>query len=114
MDHLKEGIGLRGYGQKNPLDEYKKEGYNMFMTLMDRVKEYIVATLMRVQLARQDELGELEHQHRQQEMEMGRGDGAGEAAKQHPARREGAKVGRNSPCPCGSGRKFKRCCGKLK
>lgn len=111
MDHLKEGIGLRGYGQKNPLDEYKKEGYNMFMALMDRVKEYIVATLMRVQLARQDELGELEHQHRQQEMEMGRGGGD---EKQQPARRADAKVGRNAPCPCGSNKKYKRCCGKLK
>ena len=112
MDHLKEGIGLRGYGQKNPLDEYKKEGYSMFMSMIDRVKEQTISTLMRVQLAREEELAEMEERQRrqQQEMEMRRSDEAED--KKQPAMRAGQKVGRNSPCPCGSGKKFKRCCGK--
>lgn len=112
MDHLKEGIGLRGYGQKNPLDEYKKEGFNMFNAMIERVKEKIVSTLMRVQLARQDEVEQLEQEKRRQrqELEMSHGSEAG-LDKQQPAKREGDKVGRNALCPCGSGKKYKRCCG---
>jgi preprotein translocase subunit SecA len=112
MDHLKEGIGLRGYGQKNPLDEYKKEGFNMFNDMIERVKEQTVSTLMRVKLAKQDEVEELEQEKRrkQQEMEMSRGREA-EQDKQQPARRDADKIGRNAPCPCGSGKKYKRCCG---
>jgi len=115
MDHLKEGIGLRGYGQKNPLDEYKKEGYKMFTELMQRVKEKTVSTLLRVQLARPDEVAELEEQqHRQrQQMEMRRSDAPGAADdRKKPAKREVQKVGRNAPCPCGSGKKYKKCCGE--
>jgi preprotein translocase subunit SecA len=114
MDHLKEGIGLRGYGQKNPLDEYKKEGYKMFTELMQRVKEKTVSTLLRVQLARPDEVAELEEQqHRQrQQMEMRRSDAQAADNGKKPAKREAAKVGRNAPCPCGSGKKYKKCCGE--
>ena len=114
MDHLKEGIGLRGYGQKNPLDEYKKEGYKMFTELMQRVKEKTVSTLLRVQLARPDEVAELEEQqHRQrQQMEMLRSDAPGADDRKKPAKREAQKVGRNAPCPCGSGKKYKKCCGE--
>jgi preprotein translocase subunit SecA len=116
MDHLKEGIGLRGYGQKNPLDEYKKEGFNMFNTMIERVREKTVSTLMRVQLARQDEMEQLEEEKRRRktEMEMSRGAGNETPARQQPARREGEKIGRNAPCPCGSGKKYKRCCGRTK
>ena len=116
MDHLKEGIGLRGYGQKNPLDEYKKEGFNMFNDMIQRVREQTVSTLMRVQLARQDEMERLEEEKRRQkqELEMSRGAGSENQDKQQPARREGDKVGRNAPCPCGSGKKYKRCCGRAK
>ena len=111
MDHLKEGIGLRGYGQKNPLDEYKKEGFNMFTDMVERVKAKTVSTLIRIQLAREDQVSALEEERRrkQQEMEMSRSD---EAQENKPSRREGAKVGRNAPCPCGSGKKYKKCCGK--
>ncbi|MCK5194993.1 MAG: SEC-C domain-containing protein, partial [Desulfobulbaceae bacterium] len=114
MDHLKEGIGLRGYGQKNPLDEYKKEGFNMFNTMIERVREKTVSTLMRVQLARQDEMEQLEEEKRRRktEMEMSRGAGNETQERQQPARREGEKIGRNAPCPCGSGKKYKRCCGR--
>jgi preprotein translocase subunit SecA len=112
MDHLKEGIGLRGYGQKNPLDEYKKEGFNMFNAMIERVKEKTVSMLMRVQLAREDEMERLEEEKRRQkqEMEMSRGKQA--QGKQAPVHREGEKIGRNAPCPCGSGKKYKRCCGR--
>jgi preprotein translocase subunit SecA len=114
MDHLKEGIGLRGYGQKNPLDEYKKEGYKMFTELMQRVKEKTVSTLLRVQLARPEEMEEMEAERRrkQQEMEMRRSDEQQPADKKKQPHRQAQKVGRNSPCPCGSGKKYKKCCGE--
>jgi preprotein translocase subunit SecA len=114
MDHLKEGIGLRGYGQKNPLDEYKKEGYKMFTELMQRVKEKTVSTLLRVQLARSEEVEELEaeRRRRQQQMEMKRSDEQAADKKKQPHRHV-QKVGRNAPCPCGSGKKYKKCCGEM-
>jgi preprotein translocase subunit SecA len=113
MDHLKEGIGLRGYGQKNPLDEYKKEGYKMFTELMQRVKEKTVSTLLRIQLARSEEVEELEaeRRRRQQQMEMKRSDEQAADRKKQPHRAV-QKVGRNAPCPCGSGKKYKKCCGE--
>ena len=119
MDHLKEGIGLRGYGQKNPLQEYKKEGFEMFMAMIHRMKEQTVSTLMRIQVAREEEVDRLEEQQRQrrrqeQDMLMSRSDQAGEERKQEPVKRTGKKVGRNAPCLCGSGKKYKRCCGRKK
>jgi preprotein translocase subunit SecA len=113
MDHLKEGIGLRGYGQKNPLDEYKREGYEMFVALMESIKRQTVATMFMVRLVSEDEVDEMERQQReqQQKMEMNRSD---EETARKPITRDGEKVGRNAPCPCGSGKKYKRCCGKTK
>ena len=113
MDHLREGIGLRGYGQKNPLDEYKKEAFSMFGEMINTVKVQTISTLLKVQLASEAELEELEARRRQEmeEMDIQRSD---EPEKNNPARRQGAKVGRNAPCPCGSGKKYKRCCGKKK
>jgi preprotein translocase subunit SecA len=117
MDHLKEGIGLRGYGQKNPLDEYKKEGFNLFMAMIETVKEQTVGTLMRVQIVQEDEVARLEEEERrrrEQELEMARAAGAGtEEEKPKTVRRQEEKIGRNAPCPCGSGKKYKKCCGKL-
>ncbi len=117
MDHLKEGIGLRGYGQKNPLDEYKKEGFDLFMNMIESVKEQTVGTLMRIQLVREDELERLEEERRREkerELEMARrASGGGEEEARKPIRRSGEKVGRNAPCPCGSGKKYKKCCGKI-
>jgi len=109
MDHLKEGIGLRGYGQKDPLQEYKKEGYEMFMAMVERIKEEAVSTLFRVQLAREADL-ETYQRPKRQEFSLTRGD-EGEEEKE-PVRREAEKIGRNQPCPCGSGKKYKKCCGK--
>ncbi len=118
MDHLKQGIGLRGYGQKNPLDEYKKEGYNLFMNMIDTVKQQTVSTLMRVKIVHEDDVERLEKERREQErreMEqatMNKGAAGEDAPEAKPEKREGEKVGRNAPCPCGSGKKFKKCCGK--
>ncbi len=118
MDHLKEGIGLRGYGQKNPLDEYKKEGFDLFMNMIETVKEQTVGTLLRIQLVQDDELERLEAERRREkerELEMARrasGDSEGESTRK-PIRRSQEKVGRNAPCPCGSGKKYKKCCGKI-
>jgi preprotein translocase subunit SecA len=113
MDHLKEGIGLRGYGQKNPLNEYKREGYEMFMDLMDIIKQQTLRHLFLIRIAEEDEIERLarEQRGRKQEMEMKHGEAAGD---RKPVKREGEKIGRNSPCPCGSGKKYKKCCGRVK
>jgi preprotein translocase subunit SecA len=110
MDHLKDGIGLRGYGQRDPLKEYQKEGYEMFLDMSNRIKEETLRNLFLVKLARQDELDELARK-REQEMVMLSGDVESEP-KSSTVRRQVDKVGRNDPCPCGSGKKFKKCCGK--
>ncbi len=118
MDHLKQGIGLRGYGQKNPLDEYKKEGYNLFINMIETVKHETISTLMRVRVVQQDDVERLEEERRrrmqeqQEQAKMNQGAAGEDAPVQKPATRESAKVGRNAPCPCGSGKKYKKCCGK--
>jgi preprotein translocase subunit SecA len=110
MDHLREGIGLRGYGQKNPLDEYKKEGFAMFEEMIGTVKTETISTLMRIQVASPEEIAELERLERAKREELARALVDGPAVVQNPAS-NGNKVGRNAPCPCNSGKKFKRCCG---
>jgi len=114
MDHLKEGIGLRGYGQKNPLDEYKKEGFEMFQELMETVKQQTVSTLFMVRIAQEDELSELEQQRREQEMQQARQMSRSDEQEEPKKPVKSAKIGRNESCPCGSGKKYKRCCGKTK
>ena len=110
MDHLKEGIGLRGYGQRDPLREYQKEGYEMFLELAGRINSETIEKLFMVQLAR--EAPQLQPQKQaSQRVTLGRGEG-GEVSKPSTVKREGKKVGRNEPCPCGSGKKYKKCCGK--
>ena len=119
MDHLKEGIGLRGYGQKNPLLEYKREGFNIFRAMVEAVKQHTVANLMRIQIVRDDELARMEEEQRRQrerELEQAKQIGGGETttaaqAERKPIQRAEEKVGRNAPCPCGSGKKHKKCCG---
>jgi preprotein translocase subunit SecA len=109
MDHLREGIGLRGYGQRNPLQEYQKEGYEMFMQLMERLDEEAIEKLYMVQIAKEPAPVPVQDQAQSQRFILSRG--SGEAPKRQTVRREGKKVGRNEPCPCGSGKKYKRCCG---
>ncbi|MEW6427272.1 MAG: preprotein translocase subunit SecA [Thermodesulfobacteriota bacterium] len=109
MDHLKEGIGLRGYGQKNPLDEYKREGFAMFQNMIETVKTATVSTLYRIQLAREEDVVAMEEEQRRQSpppMQTNKDDDGTTAAGRHED-----KIGRNAPCPCGSGKKYKRCCG---
>lgn len=114
MDHLKEGIGLRGYAQKNPLNEYKREGYEMFMGMIQRIKEGIMEYLFRVQVASQEEEMMAFMPRPQQKMIERHGDmpeSRGGTGVQTTVKRETEKIGRNQPCPCGSGKKYKKCCG---
>ncbi len=107
MDHLREGIGLRGYGQKDPIREYQREGYEMFMDMIFRVKMHSIEKLCMVRIQREEEVEEI-RQKQKQDYVMSRGEDT--PAKQ-TIKREGDKVGRNDPCPCGSGKKYKKCCG---
>jgi len=115
VDQLKEGIGLRGYGQKDPRIEYQKEAYQMFLEMLDRIKKDTVEKLFAIQIAKEEEVKEMKVE-RKQTFILSRGEaaqGAGgetEDGKGVTVRREGKKVGRNDPCPCGSGKKYKRCC----
>jgi len=108
MDHLKEGIGLRGYAQQNPLIVYKKEGYELFQGMIDRIQEETLGILYRIQIAEPQRIDDL-RQPREQQMVFS---GGGESVKKKPQTRSGGKVGRNAPCPCGSGKKYKKCCGR--
>ncbi len=105
MDSLKEGIGLRGYGQKDPLVEYKREGFDMFAEMVERVKIDSISNLFRVQLVREQPAAAPPPR---QVLHLNRGEE--QAAK--PIHREISKVGRNDPCTCGSGKKYKKCCGR--
>ena len=110
MDHLKEGIGLRGYAQKNPLTEYKKEGFSLFSNLMAKIKEEITEYLFKVQIRRESEFEDEDIIVQPKQMVEHRGDMEG-SDKPETVRREEEKVGRNEPCPCGSGKKYKKCHG---
>jgi preprotein translocase subunit SecA len=108
MDHLKEGVGLRGYGQRDPLVEYKREAFEIFEDLSGRVASETIARLMRIQIAREDSV-ERQFEQRPSRMTYGRGS-TGEGAKPQTVVKD-KKIGRNDPCICGSGRKYKKCCG---
>ncbi len=118
IDHLKEGIGLRGYAQVNPLNEYKKEAYQMFEELTEKIESDTIMYLYRLDvsedgelLTKQDENQDLVYTHQ----ELSSFDNVSEESSVQtmtPVRRSDPKVGRNSPCPCGSGKKYKFCCGK--
>ncbi len=139
MDQLRQGIGLRGYGQRDPLSEYKMEGFSMFAEMMDRVKEECVRTLALVQVAAPETPPEaVVPRRKEQRMSFSHPEagsviprgappeareipGAGgrsaierpqPAAPAAPVHRDAPKVGRNDPCPCGSGKKYKKCCGQ--
>lgn len=116
MDHLKEGIGLRGYGQKNPLNEYKREGFELFNRLMETVKAQVVSNLMRVRVVQQEDVERMEEeQRRRRELETQKMQvkGAGDNDDQSFQPTKNDKIGRNTSCPCGSGQKYKKCCGKI-
>ena len=114
MDHLKEGIGLRGYGQKNPLNEYKREAYELFGKLMETVKSQVVSNLMRVRVVHEDDVEKLERERRERQEQQGQqmlANGTQPDASSQRAHVD--KIGRNANCPCGSGKKYKKCCGKI-
>jgi len=108
MDHLKEGIGLRGYGQKDPKREYQMEGYDMFSDMVYRIKEDTLEKLCMVQIRREEEIKRI-YEPSTDKYVLSRGDDAGVSKT---VKRESEKIGRNAPCPCGSGKKYKKCCGK--
>jgi preprotein translocase subunit SecA len=118
IDHLKEGIGLRGYGQRDPLTEYKKEAFDLFQDMVERVKAAVVERLFKVQIVR-DAPMDLPAMTAWADARVSRGEmpgleGRGPAPAARPAQAPrtatGEKVGRNDPCPCGSGKKYKKCC----
>ncbi len=111
MDHLKEGIGLRGYGQRDPLKEYQREGYEIFLDMSNRIKGETVRNLFLVRIAAANDLEELAPS-REQDMQLSHGDSGGGDSRPKTVRRQTEKIGRNDPCPCGSGKKYKKCCGK--
>ncbi|MFV1950697.1 MAG: preprotein translocase subunit SecA [Nitrospinota bacterium] len=116
MDHLKEGIGLRGYAQKNPLNEYKREGYEMFMDMIRRIREEITGYIFKLQITSEREDGFARIHNRQRVMEhrgeLSQSRGGGKTATVTTVKRKEKKIGRNEPCPCGSGKKHKKCCGQ--
>jgi preprotein translocase subunit SecA len=112
MDHLKEGIGLRGYAQKNPLNEYKREAFEIFSAMMHLIKTEITEYLFKIQASKLEDTVQKADGRRARYIEHRGGGPAGNGdGKPAPVRREGRKIGRNEPCPCGSGKKYKRCCG---
>jgi preprotein translocase subunit SecA len=138
MDHLRQGIGLRGYAQKNPKQEYKREAFGMFTEVLDRVKNETIGILSKIQIQTSAEVEELEVQRRRQGVDgreylhpsataeplptphpehqpnaLAPQSGQAAAVTTQPFVRSGPKVGRNAPCPCGSGKKYKHCHGKL-
>ena len=128
LDHLRQGIHLRGYAQKNPKQEYKRESFELFGELLELIKLNVSKTLMAVQIRSQEEVelaekelapqvGNVQYQHAAFDESAADADPAGEAADEQskgvPFQRTMGKVGRNDPCPCGSGKKYKQCHGKL-
>ena len=128
MDQLRQGIHLRAYANKNPKQEYKREAFELFEALLERLKQEVIRILSHLQIKRQDEAELIEQKRREEaerqqlafqhaqasalpEAEQERGQQA--EAPQQPMVRDAPKVGRNDPCPCGSGKKYKQCCGAL-
>jgi preprotein translocase subunit SecA len=110
MDHLKEGIGLRGYAQKDPLKEYQREGFDLFADLVSRIKAESLKRLFHVKVQREEEGKPAARAPlAPRRVNLSRGDisKAGQTTQRHVKK----KVGRNDPCPCGSGKKYKKCCG---
>ena len=130
LDHLRQGIHLRGYAQKNPKQEYKREAFELFSDMLDRIRDDVVKVLMTVRIQTQDEVQQAEaeaarshvqnvaYHHADYDEALGNAstdDATSTASSEHPGtvRNFGAKIGRNDPCPCGSGKKYKACHGKL-
>ncbi|HHG3126687.1 preprotein translocase subunit SecA [Vibrio parahaemolyticus] len=126
MDHLRQGIHLRGYAQKNPKQEYKRESFELFEGLLEALKTDVITVLSRVRVQQQEEVERMEEQRRAQAEEAARraqaqhaaaenqlADGEESEGSNQPVVRDERKVGRNEPCPCGSGKKYKQCHGQI-
>ena len=122
LDHLRQGIHLRGYAQKNPKQEYKREAFELFSTMLDSIKRDVTQTLMNVQIRSSEEVEAVEAPHTPENVQYHHADYEEALASDEPVQdeaehkpfvRTGEKVGRNDPCPCGSGKKYKQCHGKL-
>ncbi len=111
IDHLKEGIGLRGYGQKDPKQEYKKEAYQLFMEMIIRIREETVEKVFWVQIQKEEDIEELEEEQVERSRKMFQSLTVSDETPVEPVKSQ-KLVGRNEPCPCGSGKKYKKCCGK--
>jgi preprotein translocase subunit SecA len=127
MDYLRQGIHLRGYAQKQPKQEYKKEAFELFSEMLEKVKREVVTLLARVRIRTDEEIAAAEAQERARaeaiarQMQFQHADVGGLGADEEAAQAQlelrqpdgGLRVGRNDPCPCGSGKKFKHCHGQL-
>jgi preprotein translocase subunit SecA len=122
MDHLRQGIGLRSYAQKNPKQEYKREAFEMFGTMLEQVKHDTISILSRVRIQGEEDLDAMAERRRAaasmkfqhaEASALGGKPAEPDPQPAHPFVRDGRKVGRNEPCPCGSGKKFKQCHGRL-
>ena len=126
MDQLRQGIGLRAYAQKNPKQEYKRESFELFEQLLENIKHETIRYLSHVQVSSQEDVDRIEQQrknqalnHQYQHAQLNELNDSEDETNQNspdsvkPVLRSGPKVGRNSPCPCGSGKKYKQCCGKI-
>jgi preprotein translocase subunit SecA len=125
MDYLRQGIGLRGYAQKNPKQEYKREAFEMFTAMLDRIKHDVIAIVSKVQVRAESDVEAVEQQRRSEAPRQYQHAEASAMAGQQeepapageethtPYTRQGRKIGRNEPCPCGSGKKYKQCHGRL-
>jgi len=124
MDHLRQGIHLRGYAQKNPKQEYKRESFELFQQLLETLKNDVISVLSKVQVQAQSDVDEMEQRRRDEEAKIklayqhSSAEALSDTAEQQVEAprtviREGEKIGRNDPCPCGSGQKYKQCHGKL-
>jgi preprotein translocase subunit SecA len=116
MDHLRQGIHLRGYAQKNPKQEYKRESFELFSQMLDTLKVDVITILSRVQVQQQADVEAVDEQRRAAEVEKKfehKSVTEPDAQKPDSVQRSGPKVGRNDACPCGSGKKYKHCHGKL-
>ena len=138
MDYMRQGIYLRGYAQKQPKQEFKREAFILFEQMLDRIKHEIVQTLARIRIRSEEEVAEMEAQQKLQAEQQARsmqfqhadaslavgmaaeaaaaaqsGEGQAAGASHAPTMRDGPKVGRNDPCPCGSGKKYKQCHGRI-
>jgi len=123
LDHLRQGIHLRGYAQKNPKQEYKREAFELFSEMLDRIKHDVVKVVLTVQIRTPQDVAPVEeapavsnvrYQHAGYDEALApAGDDPPVAVATRPFQRAAQKVGRNDPCPCGSGKKYKHCHGRL-